>query len=370
MSNRLPDAYWDSLGDHGPFLRALLSDQAQQLEQLRLQNQELQGHFINTQNNLANVASTAAVAAAQQIATPAPPTIPSSHRPIKAADPEKFSGDRAETEGFIRAIKLAIAVQPGSFPDERTKILYALSFMTSGSAQIWAHNETEAVINGSSTIQTFEAFARRVQEAFGDPDLARTARTKLHNLKMTSGMSADEYTAQFEILAGRTGFNDAALEDAFTRGLPATILDKIHAQPSLPTNLKAWKESACQIDRNYRRLTEVKRAQGSHAPARSSTGRTNSTPATTALTTAASTDTSVPMDIDSSHRRVEKRTCYRCGTPGHIAPNCTQPPKQRVRTNLTEADIAGMISQSVAAAMDAHKSSQSQAPDEKQEKGF
>jgi hypothetical protein len=214
MSDQLPDAYWDSLGENSAFLRAILSGQAQQLEHLRLQNQELHNHFINTQNNLAHAASAAAVAATQQISTPTPPTIPSSHRPIKAADPERFSGDRAETEGFIRSIKLAIAVQPGSFPDERTKILYALSFMTGGSAQIWAHNETEAVINGTSTIQTFEAFARRVGEAFGDSDLARTARTKLHNLKMTSGMSADEYTAQFEILAGRTGFNDAALEDA------------------------------------------------------------------------------------------------------------------------------------------------------------
>jgi hypothetical protein len=302
---------------------------------------------MNTQNNIVNTTSQAAVAAAQQIIPPAPP------KSIKAADPEKFSGDRAEAEGFIRALRLAIAVQPGSFPDERTKILYALSFMTGGSAQIWAHNETEAVINGESILQTFEDFAKRVEEAFGDPDRARTARTKLHHLKMTSGMSADEYTAQFEILAGRTGFNDAALEDAYSRGLPTIILDKIHAQPSLPTDLKAWKESACQIDRNYRRLVDVKRAQASHTLTRPGTTRIHSTPVATIPTVTAPPDVSTPMDIDSSHRRVEKRTCYRCGTPGHIAPNCTQPPKQRVRTNLTETDIASIVSQSVAAAMDA-----------------
>ena len=49
---------------------------------------------------------------------------------------------------------------------------------------------------------------------FGDPNSDRTACTKLHNLRMTSGMSADEYMAQFEILAARTNFNDPALEDA------------------------------------------------------------------------------------------------------------------------------------------------------------
>ena len=368
MSDQLPDAYWDSLGENAAFLRAFLANQSQQLQHIQLHNQELQNHLINTQNNLPNAASVAAVAAAQQIIIP---TTSSSNRPIKAADPEKFSGDRAETEGFIRAIRLSIAVQPGSFPDECTKILYALSFMTGGSAQTWAHNETEAVINGKSTIQTFEDFTRRVQEAFGDPDRARTARTKLHNLKMTPGMSADEYTAQFEILAGRTGFNDAALEDAYSRGLPAIILDKIHAQPSLPIDLKAWKESACQIDRNYRRLMEVKRAQVSHTPTRSATIRIHSTPTATTPIVTTPPDTATPMDIDSNRRRIETRTCYNCRKPGHIAPNCPEPRRERVRSNLTQADIVGMISESVAAALDARDASHKvQSPKEGDEKGF
>ena len=75
---------------------------------------------------------------------------------------------------------------------------------------------------------------------------------------MSLSMSADEYTAQFEILAGRTNFNDAALEDAYSRGLSTAILDKIHAQPTLPEDLKAWKEAACQIDHNYCHLLEMK----------------------------------------------------------------------------------------------------------------
>ena len=32
-------------------------------------------------------------------------------------------------------------------------------------------------------------------------------------------MTAEDYTARFEMLAGRTGFNDAALEDIYVRGL-------------------------------------------------------------------------------------------------------------------------------------------------------
>ena len=88
-------------------------------------------------------------------------------------------------------------------------------------------------------ITTFDKFTRQVEEAFGDPDHARTAYTKLHDLRMTSNMSADEYAAQFEMLAERAGFNDKGIEDTYGWGLPAMILDKIYAQPLL-LSVKVW----------------------------------------------------------------------------------------------------------------------------------
>src|SRR3979490_196473 len=258
MSSQLSEEYWESLGKNGVFLRTLLANQAGQLEHLQHQNQLLQSQLGSIQSNLANATSAAVIAATQHMAVHIPSPTPPSHRSIKAADPEKFSGDRAETEGFIHAVKLSIAIQPGSFPDDKTKMLYTLSFMSGGSVAIWAHNKTQAIIDGNSLITTFDEFTKKVEEAFGDPDRARTAHTKLHDLKMTSNMSADDYTAQFEILAGRTGFNDEALKDAYARGLPVMILDTVHTQPSLPSNLKAWKEAACQIDCNHCRLLEVR----------------------------------------------------------------------------------------------------------------
>ena len=54
-----------------------------------------------------------------------------------------------------------------------------------------------------------------VEKTFGDPDRARTACVQLHDLKMTPGTMAEDYTAQFKMLTGRTGFNNKALEDAY-----------------------------------------------------------------------------------------------------------------------------------------------------------
>ena len=91
-------------------------------------------------------------------------------------------------------------MQADAFTDERMKVLYALSFMCGGTAQVWAANKTMAVINGMSQMQTLDIFLENVEKTFGDPDRAHTARAQLHNLKMTPGTTAEDYTAQFEML--------------------------------------------------------------------------------------------------------------------------------------------------------------------------
>ena len=73
-------------------------------------------------------------------------------------------------------------MQADTFADERMKILYALSFMRRGTAQVWAANETMAVITGTSQMQTLDIFLGSVEKTFRDPDWAWMAHTQLHKL--------------------------------------------------------------------------------------------------------------------------------------------------------------------------------------------
>jgi len=82
-----------------------------------------------------------------------------------------------------------------------------------------------------------------MEMAFGDPDQERMACTQLHTLKMMTCMVAEENTAKFEMLAGRTRFNDTTLEDTFVQGLPHSILLKVYSQTMLPFRLNNWKMS-------------------------------------------------------------------------------------------------------------------------------
>src|SRR5882672_182733 len=151
-------------------------------------------------------------------------------------------------------------MQLDTFMDKRMKILYALSFMHGGIAQIWTKNETNVVLSHTSMFSTLAELLAGITRTFRDPDRERTARAQLHALKMTMGMTADEYMAKFEMLAGRTGFNEVALEDAFIRGLPQSILPKVYLQTSLPSGLDNWKTVVCNLDRLHRGFAELRQS--------------------------------------------------------------------------------------------------------------
>ena len=172
MSDRLPNEYWVSLSQNSPFLWSLFEGQHEQLQQLKESNAFLQSRVTDTRDDITNVASATASAVAQAIATNPQASIPvqTSHNPTrsaKAADPELFDGNRDQTEEFIRAIQIAVTMQADTFVDERMKVLYALSFMRRGTAQVWAANETMAVITGTSQMQTLDIFLESVEKTFG-----------------------------------------------------------------------------------------------------------------------------------------------------------------------------------------------------------
>ena len=68
------------------------------------------------------------------------------------------------------------------------------------------------------------------------------------------------------MLASRTGFNDAALEDIYIWGLPNSILQKIFAQVTLPNGLAAWKMVIQNLNCLHRSLMELKRSTSQTNP--------------------------------------------------------------------------------------------------------
>ena len=84
----------------------------------------------------------------------------------------------------------------------------------------WAANKTMVVITRTSQMQALDIFLENVEKTFRDPDQAQMAHAQLHELKMTPGTMAEDYMAQFEMLTGRTSFNDTVLKDIYIWRLP------------------------------------------------------------------------------------------------------------------------------------------------------
>jgi len=149
-------------------------------------------------------------------------------------------------------------MQLNAFADERMKILYTLSFMQGGMAQVWAANEISAILDNMSSFSTLVELLALIEKTFGDPDQERTAHTQLHTLKMILGMMAEEYTASFEMLATWTSFNEAALEDMYIHRLPQVIVLKVYSQTSLPLGPDSWKAVVRNLDQLQRGFAELK----------------------------------------------------------------------------------------------------------------
>ena len=271
LLHQLLNEYWESLSQNRPFLWSLFESQHEQLQQLKELNVFLQTQVTDTHDDITNVASATASTVAQAIAMNPQAIIPvqtsqNLTQSTKAADPKPFDGNWDQTEEFIRAIWITVTMQADTFADERMKILYALLFMHGGMAQVWAANETMAVITRTSQMQTLNIFLESIEKTFRDMDWAQTACAQLHELKMTPGTMAEDYTARFEMLMGRTGFDNAVLKDIYIWGLPNSILQKIFAQVTLPNGLAAWKTVIQSLHHLHRSLMELKQSTGQTNP--------------------------------------------------------------------------------------------------------
>jgi len=102
--------------------------------------------MMDAPDDVANAASQATSAVAWTILTNIQvPTVGQSTRNAKVANLETFNGSQEKTKQFVQSVCIAVTMQINAFANQRMKILYALSFMHRGMAQVWVVNKTSTV---------------------------------------------------------------------------------------------------------------------------------------------------------------------------------------------------------------------------------
>jgi hypothetical protein len=287
---------------------------------------------------------------------PTPTTFPSPITPSTSADstpnlkpspPNEFTGDRAQGRAFLNSCELYIRLARKQFADEPTMVHWALSFMKSGRASLFAHRVLRSETRtGTPKFTTWADFRTTFTAEFCPKNETQLALAKLE----TSGYyqarrSVDEYVDDFRELIDQAGYKEGlAIVVKFRRGLQREIQDQI-AQLAIgrprDDDPEAWYDAAIRSDEN--RIANALFHGGTRSaptprftsafstpksvPTTQPSWQSRNTPASSLpRPTPTLISAPAPLDVDTTRRRTPMPVvCHRCGQAGHFVREC---PKQ------------------------------------------
>jgi hypothetical protein len=188
----------------------------------------------------------------------------------KVNSPQEFTGNWRQFSAFKMQCMITYEMQPTKFDSYRKRLLFAVSYLR-GPAYDWVQPHLEDYLGNTAdnrrdeTKALFEntnAFFAKLGETFGQGNERMEAERDIRRLRQNG--PAAKYKAEFQTLAIKTGWNDAALADAFYLGLKENVKDEI-ARQERPRTQTAMFELAIRIDtRLHERQMEKKGHFTSH----------------------------------------------------------------------------------------------------------
>ena len=262
---------------------------------------EMRRDFTHMQNNLQHEIHQLSIRLAALEARPA--TVVTSQSSL-FSKPTEFEGKNEEFSAWLSQILTYIACNPQQFAHERTKVLFACSRIK---GDVYSH--VQAIAESSHTgaplpeLDNFRLFVDKLRRIFGPVDEAGDAQTKMRALSQGS-RTVEEYAAQFNLLAAKTGWDQVALLSEFQRGLSSKIREAMvmHKFEDLETIIR----TASEVDSKLRAIKRP--AHRSSAPAAADPNAMD-----IGSMRASGQRQCYPLAPEEERRRGQLGLCFKCG---------------------------------------------------------
>jgi Domain of unknown function (DUF4939) len=273
----------------------------------------------------------------------------------KIREPDTFDGsDSRKLQPFIVQCTLNFRDRPNAFPTDSEKITYMLSYLK-GTALAWFEPGLLAE-DTPAWLENLDLFISELQVNFGPFDPEGEAEAELDKLQMRDNHKATKYLVEFQRLAARVEWGDAALRRQLYKGLPDRIKDDI-ARVGKPNKLSELRAMIQAFDARYwERRSEITRdsaktersndkgksvqtsntndrkTQHSGKPNPNNSGNSgksgnssnNSGNAKKPSDLSTKLGSDGKLTAEERKRRYENNLCLFCGRTGHVAKECSR----------------------------------------------
>jgi hypothetical protein len=288
----------------------------------------------------------------------------------KVNPPRDFDGDVANTNNFIREVKLYKRLKPDDFSDDDGWLYWALSYMRGSKfVEAWAaavmdeNDKTNPDPASEYFIADWDAFIAKVKNVFGDPDEAGTAREDLKGLRQKDNETVDQFFFRFREVASKTKSSPEDLFEEFKSKVKGYLATRVASHDPEPSTLANWAKKAAAIERQLKKnpATSTLLSRGKGSSQRQSSGpRVSFNPRSpdgprVSFSSPSSTSTQGPSQgfapsisqgyrpgpsrigpSDQSAGRMSSITCWFCKKQGHISSKC---PDKKSISAMTQQEI-------------------------------
>ena len=183
---------------------------------------------------------------------------------LKLGQPSVFDVDLKKSRAWINNAQIYLLVNKEVYNHDNKKIAYVLSFMTKGSAGLWALTKTEsALARNPKSFGSWNDFLLRFNTSFILENTKDQAIAWLSTTKTSDKIPLLKYISKFKNNMALSRINNEdALINFFSWGTPTQIMRKIYSMDTVPDTIEKWYTQALPLKHVWEKANDIVKGWG------------------------------------------------------------------------------------------------------------